>query len=171
LYGFQLQVFRVAFLIRAFAAPAINGWLEAGGAERQMAEVAGGLSRERFLSSVYTFYPGGEQITRLRRAGVAVYTIPKMGRYDYVLFSVRLALALRAARIDVIYSFLPEANVIAATAGRLAGIKVVWGVRSTNMALAPHGPVQRAIWTLERALSNVPELIIYNSASGRAFRP
>jgi glycosyltransferase involved in cell wall biosynthesis len=61
------------------------------------------------------------------------------------------------------------ANATALVAGRWAGCRVVWNLRSTGIPVGHYGlPATAALW-LERALSKLPDAIIVNSEAGRAF--
>lgn len=150
---------RVAFLIRS---------LFSGGAERQLALLASYLDKSEFDVRVYTFYPGGRYVEELRYCGIPVISLGKTGRYDVVRFALSFARAVRRDRVDVVYSFLPEANIIAAVARPLHTARLVWGVRASGRERVDTTWVTRLILATEMAASPVPDLIVYNSSSGRA---
>src|SRR5579885_2893615 len=108
--------------------------LEYGGAERQIVALAGGMLRRGHRVTILTFYPGGPFVEPLIATGAEVVPVGKRGRWDLIRFLARLSRELRRRRPDILYSFLPIANVIASTA-RLVfpRIPIVWGVRASNL--------------------------------------
>src|SRR4028119_883713 len=87
--------------------------LHAGGAERQLVELASGLHARGHRVLVATYYPGGVLREELAARGVRVTYLGKSGRWDLAGFFRRLVRALRQERPDVLYSFLGTSNVLA----------------------------------------------------------
>jgi glycosyltransferase involved in cell wall biosynthesis len=76
--------------------------------------------------------------------------------------------ALDEERPDMLYAFLPGPNLMACLAmRRVEGLKVVWGVRASDMDLGRYAWLTRVSYLLERRLSRWPHLIISNSTAGR----
>jgi len=153
-------VIRVAFLTRS---------LSVGGAEVQMTTLARRLPRDEFSTGVLTFYdePGSALEAPLRQAEVPLQVLEKRGRWDLVRFSVRLARALRAFAPDIVHSYLGAPNILAAALKpALAGSRLVWGVRESDMDFSHYDWTWRAIFRLQGVLSFVPDLIVANSRSG-----
>lgn len=144
--------------------------LEIGGAERQLVALAVGLRARRVNVRVLTFYPGGALAGELAAAGVPVEDLGKTGRWDAAGFLARLVRRLRALRPQVLYSFLPVSNVLAASMRpALRDMRVVWGVRASNMDLDRYDPLSRVAAWVEARLSRFADAIITNSQAGREY--
>ena len=150
---------RIFFLIRS---------LEVGGAERQLLSLVRGLSKRQFESTVATFYPGG----RLEREissieGARLLSLGKRGRWDLGGFLVRLVRAVRGERPDVLHGYMAIANELCLVVGRALGLKVVWGLRASNIDYFRYDWIQGWSFRFAAFLSRFPDLIIVNSRAGR----
>ena len=144
--------------------------LEAGGAERQLVELARGLHRRGHVVTVAVFYKRGPLLDDLERAGVPVIDLRKRGRWDLVGFMARTVIAIRRARPDIVYSFLGGANIVASVARLFVPpMTMVWSIRSSNMDLARYDWLHKVAYSLECRLSRTADLIISNSHTGRDF--
>ncbi|HEY5997686.1 MAG TPA: glycosyltransferase [bacterium] len=144
--------------------------LEAGGAERQLVELAGGLDRSRFDITVAVLYDRGP----LRAAvgalpGVRLVSLGKTGPWDLAGPLARLVRLIRGARIDAIYGSLDIANLYALAGGRLGGAKVVFGVRSSYMDFTRYARSEARVWRMAAMASRAADLVIYNSFAGRDY--
>jgi glycosyltransferase involved in cell wall biosynthesis len=152
------RAFSVVLLVRA---------LGFGGTERQVVALAHGLA-SRHKVTVASFYPGGPFEAEFAAANPERLVIGKQGRGDVVGFCARLRRALSERRPDIVYSFLPVPNLLAAmlawTSYRRPAL--VWGIRGTPLELARYDWLERASIQAERMLSRVPDLLIANSRSG-----
>lgn len=110
--------------------------LEVGGTERHVATLACRLARRRFDPIVVCTSAGGPLEETLAEARVPVHVLGFRGltarpsRAVQRLFLAadtvrRFTSILRSARADVLHAFLPEACVLAAAAGRLAGTRAI----------------------------------------------
>ena len=153
---------RVFFLIRS---------LHIGGAERQLVNLVKGLDKSCFDVAVGLFYNEGplrEEL--LADRGVRIYPLGKRGRWDIFRFTAKLIQVLREFRPDILYSYLPDANVFGLLAKYLAGIPhVVWGVRASNMDFTKYDGIAGFIFRIAALQSSHVDLIIANSAAGAAF--
>src|ERR1051325_465793 len=100
-----------------------------GGAEMLITAAATGLKKRGHELLVATFYdnnPLGQQLTE---AGVPLECLYKRGRWDVVLFGQKLLDLVRRFQPRILYTVLPDPNLIAITA-RLAkpDLKLVWGI-------------------------------------------
>ena len=147
---------RVGLLIRA---------LTVGGAERQLVNVARGLRRAGHDVHVLVFYRAGTFLeAELAESGVPVVDLEKRNRWDVLGFLGRLRSAARDLQLDVVYSFLPTANVVAAVIwGGPKHPAVVWGVRGANSAREGHDWLGSLLVKAETRLSKRPAAIIANS--------
>ena len=142
--------------------------LEAGGAERQLVELARGLDPSRFAVTVAALYDRGplrDEVARL--PGVRLERLGKAGRWDLAGPLARLARLVRGAGIDVVYGFLDIANLYALAGGRLGGAKVAFGVRSSYMDFSRYERSEGAVWRLAALASRAADLVVYNSFAGR----
>lgn len=151
------------------------GQLATGGAERQMVNLACGLSDIGHNVVVATIYPGGNNVKLLkenqRLSYISLWNYPSkrfIGRCFQLFFSpLILRKRINHYNPDVVYSMLHMANLIAwlSTRGKLAN-KLVWGIRSSNMTLN----LKRAF--PERVCAHVSKtvpLAISNSKSGLKY--
>lgn len=142
--------------------------LEFGGAERQACLLAVELRKRGHDVSLCTFYPGGTLGARLEDCGVRRHNFGKSGRWDLVGFFWRVLSHVRLERPDVLYSFMPTANLIAALIKlAVSDLCVIWGIRSAYMRLSQYDLATGAAYMAERLLSGVPDRIVANSTSGR----
>ena len=149
---------RLCFLIRA---------LDAGGAQRQLAELVRRLDKSRFEVAVVTFYPGGLLWKSVEQApGVRLVCLCKAGRWEVAGFAARLVGFLRRLRPDVVHGYLGVANELAWVGGRAAGAKVVWGLRSSDRDIDRYDWSFRASLRVSATLSPYVDLVIFNSHAG-----
>jgi glycosyltransferase involved in cell wall biosynthesis len=110
--------------------------LAVGGTERHVATLACRLDRRRFDPIVVCTSAGGPLGDALAEAGVPVHVLgfrgltarpsQAMQRLFLAADTVRrFAAFLRSSRADVLHAFLPEACVLGAAAGRLAGTRAI----------------------------------------------
>ena len=151
---------RVALFIRS---------LNYGGAETQVTVLANGLASAGHVVSVLVFYPDGPLINRLS-PDVTVRCLKKRGRWDLIVFLRSLFRVLEEERPDVLYAFLPVANLLACLT-RLSSRKpkLAWGVRASDMDLTHYDWLSWFTYWLERRFSRCPDLIISNSEAGRRY--
>lgn len=152
---------RIAFLIRS---------LGVGGAERQVAALAGGLRSVGHEVTVLVNYGGGAIQRELEAAGVAVVALEKRGRWDLLGPLFRLARELRRRRPEVVHGFMPDANLLSLLAGRcFVKAKVVWGVRASHYDFAIYDWLFRVLFWVSCRLSSRADIIIANSTAGRDY--
>jgi glycosyltransferase involved in cell wall biosynthesis len=119
--------------------------------------------------AVLVFYGGGPLLERLS-PGVQVYSLEKSSRWDVAAFGRELVRTIKKEKPDVLYSFLTMANVVACFAGPwFPKLKVVWGVRASDMDLRRYDWLARVSYWLECRCSRWADLIVSNSAAGRRY--
>lgn len=142
--------------------------LGVGGAERQLVVLARALHARDVDVRVLTFYPAGALRPELEAAGVPVEDLGKGGRWDVLPFLWRLWRRLCALRPDVLYSWMPMANVLAAIVGPMASVPhIVWGVRASNLDADRYDWLHRVEQSLARRLARRADAIICNAEAGR----
>jgi len=141
--------------------------LESGGAERQLAVLASGLSRIGWKVVIASFYYEGNVGSKLERDGVSIRYLYKKGRWDVVGFAFRLIQLIKEEAPDIIHGYLPVPNIIAVLLRPLLPPhKLVWGIRASNMEMDQYDWLTRWSYRLERNLSGFPDMIIANSQAG-----
>ena len=142
--------------------------LARGGSERQLVVLAKGLHETGQDVAVGVFYSGGALEAELIRSGVRIIDLKKLGRWDLAGFLWRTRRAIAQIAPDVLYGFLPVANLVAWLAAMFhPNMRLIWGVRATTVDTVDYGPITRLTYWLERSLSARPSLIIANSDAGR----
>jgi glycosyltransferase involved in cell wall biosynthesis len=151
---------RIAMLIRS---------LDYGGAEMQMTLLANGLAQSGHAVSLLVMYQGGPLLARLSPA-VRVRCLEKRERLDVAGFLRRLFSVLADENPDLLYAFMPVANLLACVAKvHSPKLRVTWGVRASDVDLAHYDWLSRLTYWLERRFSRFPDLIVSNSVAGRRY--
>ena len=158
----SLNKIHIFFLLRS---------LNIGGTERQLMELVKGLDSNHFDITVGLFYNEGALIEEIKSMPwIHVVSLNKSGRWDIIRFVLRFIKLLKSLQPDILYSFLPDANIAGLIAGRLSGVKrVVWGVRASNMDVSRYDWLARTSLRLSAFLSKFPDAIIANSHVGKEF--
>jgi glycosyltransferase involved in cell wall biosynthesis len=144
--------------------------LAAGGAERQLIVLAGGLQRSGWRVRVITFYGGGSLAADLLAAGVPLENLEKRGRRGYPVFVFRLLRALRRERPGIVHAYLLTPNILTAILKPfLRGARVVWGVRASNVDFTRYGRGLSLVFGVSCWLARFADLIISNSTAGVTF--
>jgi glycosyltransferase involved in cell wall biosynthesis len=143
--------------------------LGAGGAERQLVQLALGLKERGHLVRVGVFYKEGPLVADLESKDIPVIDLGKKGRWDLFGFLFRVRRVIAEAHPDIVYSFLGGANLVAA-AVRMLGLqfKLVWSVRASDMDLKRYEWTRPLSYRAECLLSGKVDLIIANSFAGRS---
>ena len=151
----------VLFLVRA---------LDIGGAQRQLVELATGLHRAGWTITVVTFYGDGALEAPLKEAGVQIVCLNKQGRWDVVPFMWRLVRTIRRHRPHIVHGSIDMCNVLLAVARPfIRKARVVWSLAASNMDLSRYDRLAGIEFRLGVLLSGFADLIICNSAAGRAY--
>src|SRR6516162_10972312 len=142
-----------------------------GGTERQVVYLAQGLARRGHQVTVATFYRDGAFADAFSSGNPEWLVAAKRGRWDVLGFCWRLMRSLAARQPDVIYSFLPVPNLLAALfrAAFSRRAALVWGVRGTPLVVARYDWLERASIRVERWASRLPDLVIANSRRGATW--
>jgi glycosyltransferase involved in cell wall biosynthesis len=136
------------------------------GAERQMLYIAEGLDRRRFSPHVVTFYDG-PVYEEARAKGIPTTVVQRRGRslWQDPTMPGRLARVLASRRIDLVYSWVTEANVFSAFACvLLPRVGLIASERGSS-----NSRNRMASILFARMLSWRAQRIIANSEAGRSF--
>lgn len=144
--------------------------LNYGGCERQLALLAKGLWKRGAAVAVATFYPGGPLGRELESTGVPVESLEKPGRWHAVRFFWRLVKLVHRLQPTIVHGYLATANILTVLLKPFCpSIKVVWGLRASDMELDRYGYVDQIQSWAERKLSRFADLIVVNSHAGFEF--
>ena len=151
----------IVFLIRSLAR---------GGAERQLVVLSQQLAARGEAVTVLTFYAGGDFEAVLRDSGIRVWCLEKRSRWDVFAVLWKIRNAVRTVGADVIHSYLTDANVLAAAAKPLLGdVKLIWGVRASDMRWELYDWRARGSFAVSRLLSRAADAIVFNSQAGYEY--
>ncbi|MDR1911049.1 MAG: glycosyltransferase, partial [Helicobacteraceae bacterium] len=141
--------------------------LTRGGAERQLVALAKELKKRR-RKIVVVAYDRGVFDNELTAAGVEIYYANRRGVFGILGFLFRAAKLLRSLKPTIVYSFLGTPNIYAVLFKPfLRGVKIVWGIRASNIDAKSYGIASRFAEYLETLFSRFPDLIVANSNAGR----
>lgn len=158
---FTAEPLRVLFLTRS---------LDYGGCERQLVVLAKALQSCRYSFAVATFYPGGALRKELAEADVVTISLDKSSRWDIVGFILRLIRLLHQLKPHILHTYLGTANILGVLMRLFfPSMKVVWGVRASNMELDRYGWADRVQYQIERRLAKAADLIVSNSEAGAQY--
>jgi glycosyltransferase involved in cell wall biosynthesis len=144
--------------------------LHVGGAERQLVSLASGLHARGHQVAVAVFYTGGPLDADLTAAGVPLLDLKKKGRWDTGVFIASLIRLVRTIRPDILHGYLGTPNVLTAMLKPFCpGVRMVWGVRASNMDLSCYDRTSRFNYLLERRLARFANKIIVNSKAGLTY--
>jgi glycosyltransferase involved in cell wall biosynthesis len=150
----------VMFLIRSLS------W--DGGAQRQLANLAKGMAGRGHEVIVLTYYRDAPLEKELTAAGVGVWNLGKQGRWDLWGPMRRFVALVRKGKPSIMHAYLSTANVLSLIAKLCCpSIKVVWGLRASNMRWDEYDWLHKLAFACERRLSGWPDLLIANSYAGR----
>jgi glycosyltransferase involved in cell wall biosynthesis len=149
---------KILFLIRS---------LNYGGQERQLVLLSKRLCERGHDVVLAIFYAGGPLQQELVDSKVRIRALKKRGRWDVLRFLWKVSQVLCEERPDVIHGYLLEPNIISVLCKPLfPKMKVVWGVRSSNLDFKDYDWLMRLSCKLNVWLSRFPDRIIANSHAG-----
>ena len=134
--------------------------LDAGGSERQLAELAISLDRDAFHPTVACFDRRGMRASQLERAGIPVVEFPVRSFRSPATARIALSFCrwLRRSRVDLVHAFDVPTALFAVPLARVARVPAVLSSQRGDRRLFP-ALFQRALRVTDR-LSNV---VVVNS--------
>lgn len=144
--------------------------LVVGGTQRQITLLAPALKHRGHDVSVAVFYRDGPFAADLAAAGIVVHDLGKRGRWDIVGFFTRLRSLVTRQRPDMLYAFLPAANIVAALIKLIVrpSPRIVFGVRSGRMLGSSYDWLTRRQYWVEALFSSLADGVIANASEGLA---
>jgi glycosyltransferase involved in cell wall biosynthesis len=139
--------------------------LRTGGAERQLVLLAKRLTAGGHQITIATRQGGGPYMEDLTAHGVEVCEVP--GGIVATLHSLRRLVSAR--RADIVHGYLPVPNILALAVGwTQPNVRVVWGIRASNMRFGWRDWKEKVVRSLETSLARFPDAVIVNArASAR----
>jgi hypothetical protein len=143
--------------------------LGVGGAEGSLVEVAGALQECGLSQHVVCLGALDERAADLRSRGVKVTVLGVRGLVRMATSVVTLARLIQHDNPAVVQGWMYHGNIVAALAHRLSGgrgkRRLYWNLRASNVDAERY----RGVVRLSAMLSRVPDLIVANSHTGKAF--
>lgn len=149
---------QILFLLRSF---------NLGGAERQLCALAAGLQESGYSVKIAVFYTSGPLEAEARAMGIQIVDLKRRGRWDLFHFFLRLVRLIKGEKPDILHSYLQVPNIWSAFVKLvLPYVKVVWGIRASNVAMERYGWQAQLTDRVEFLLASIPDWIICNSQAG-----
>ena len=145
----------------------ISQWLESGGTERQLTEIAKALDRSRFDPRVGCLRMEGPRLQDLREAGVPVVEFALRGLFRMAHLRAARALGryLEEERIDIVHAFDVPGTLFAVAPARWYRAPLVLSSQRAFRELTP-----KSQWPLLRMTDRMVDGIVVNSeAVGKAL--
>ena len=128
--------------------------LGVGGTERQLVTLAKGLAGRGWRVTIVVYYPGGDFEQEFGQTNIKLISLDKRSRWDIVGFLLRLQRVLREQRPNILHGYLPTANLWSLFMRPwVSGMRVVWGIRSSNVDLTRYDLMTGVLYWLEARLS------------------
>ncbi|MSQ69002.1 MAG: glycosyltransferase [Gammaproteobacteria bacterium] len=142
--------------------------LDAGGAERSLANLVSRLDPTRFRNVVVSMTGRGVFAESIERAGVPVHTLGLQRGRPSVRALWRLRQLLRQEAPAVLQTWLYHADLLGLIASGFGrSVNLVWNVRCSDLALGQYRVLTRCVlWLLVR-FSSAPRVVLSNSEAGR----
>jgi len=138
-----------------------------GGGEYQLSILAKALAAQKHQIKLIVLYAGGALEKSITTSSINVHCLNKKHRWDILLPLYNLTTILRKNPPDILYSYLPSANLVTILLKLfLPKCKIVWGIRSSHV---DNNCFSKCLFFLLRVFSKLPDLIIANSYTGSAF--
>lgn len=134
-----------------------------------MLVTAGGLRERGYDARIVTIRGPADLDDRARKLGIPVVNAGHAGVLGGLVGRVRLIRSVRRLQPDVVYSFMPAANITTVVGRPLWGrARVVWGIRDSGMQAAVYGWKSRLTNRVADRLAGFPDRIVANSFSARS---
>ncbi|MDN5869961.1 MAG: glycosyltransferase [Nitrococcus sp.] len=130
-----------------------------------------GLKVRGWAVAVACFYAGGPLQYEVEKVGIPVHDLGKRGRWDVLQFMWRTARLLWTERPEILHSYLPVPNLLSVfLLIFFRKMRVIWGVRASDMDLSHYDRLRRVSFWLERRCAGFPHMVIANSEAGARIR-
>jgi len=142
--------------------------LNIGGAERQFIQLVKGLNKNLFDVRVVLMYTGTLEPELDSTSCIQIYRLEKKSRYDIFSYFKYIRI-INEFSPNVIYSFLPDLNVISVVCKFLSrrNPNLFWGIRAGTNEIKTYSKFSQVAFQLQRLLSRQIKLAIFNSHQGQ----
>jgi glycosyltransferase involved in cell wall biosynthesis len=141
--------------------------LECGGAERQLVLLTNELGRRGHDVAIAVFRRGGVRERDIDASRVRLLDLGLGSRWDFGLFYLRLCALVRRERPAALHGYLSAGNLAAAAAAPWApGVRVVWGIRDSNMDMKRYSRATRFYHAVSCRMAFAADAIVVNSMAG-----
>ncbi|HSE76454.1 MAG TPA: glycosyltransferase [Alphaproteobacteria bacterium] len=140
-----------------------------GGAETQLTNLARRGDAYGIEHRVISLLPNGAHTAALLADGVPTTELAFKPTWRAPREMVRLAARIRRQSPDVVQGWMYHGDLAALIGLTLSGrrrVRLVWGLRCTDMSTADYGPGLRATIAVCARLSHRPDVIVANARSG-----
>ena len=138
----------------------------AGGAERQLLTYLANIDPVKIEITVACFYHGNWHAEAITTSRAKIVALEKRGRYDVISFLSSAVRCVRQTRATILYGYGDSTWLPSVAIGKLMGLKVVWGIRSSLVTPAINDKVWSAIARISCWLSRFTDGCIVNSDAG-----
>lgn len=138
--------------------------LEVGGAERQLVELATGLSQRGHQVQVAVFYPTGPFMAILQARGIPVVSLDKRSRWDVFGPLRQLARVVTTGNVQAVFGFMPVENVLSLSTRLLRRRPaLVWRLSTSNFNCGHYERMVAFTYRLQRLLMRWADRVVTNS--------
>jgi glycosyltransferase involved in cell wall biosynthesis len=142
-----------------------------GGAERQLVNLANGLSDMGHQILIATYYASGELERYCTGQNLRLVCLEKRGRWDLLGYTNRLGRAINNFQPDVVYSFSSSTNLLSYFLRFRLNVKpvLVWRIATSFIDYSKYDWSARLVVVAERLISRRITHVISNSFAGAEF--
>jgi glycosyltransferase involved in cell wall biosynthesis len=141
--------------------------LNIGGAEMNLLKLLSALDSNAFSQEVISLSGPGVLLPRIEALGVPVHPFQTTAKFPNPAALLRLSRLIRHSSPHIVQTWMYHADLLGGLAARLAGKKVVWGIRTTDVTRIKRST--RSVVRLNRWLSHtVPEKIVCVAQASRS---
>jgi len=143
--------------------------LGVGGAEHMLLKLLRANALAGFEQGVVAMLPGGAMVETMRATGAAVEELNFLGGLPLLGGASQLAMLTRRHPPDLVHGWMYHGNLGAALARAALRRRVplVWSIRQSLPSLDGENAFARAGIHLNRALSSLPDCLLFNSLAGQ----
>ena len=142
-----------------------------GGAERQLVNLANGLSSLDHQILIATYYASGELERYCTGQNLRIVCLEKRGRWDLLGYMDRLGQTINDFQPDIVYSFSSSTNLLSYFLGFRLNVKpvLVWRIATSYIDYSKYDWSARLVVLAERLISRRITHVISNSFAGAEF--
>lgn len=140
--------------------------LEIGGTEQNLVQLAMGMDKRTFESTVISMTSLGALSDKLRHDGIQQYALGMRKGIPDPRGIWHLRRITAALKPDIIQCWMDHAGLLGLLAGSQK--RVLWNIRCSDRDIELYGPVYKYSVLLAARLAHIPVAVVVNSEAGRA---